>query len=323
MMARQPHHAISLQAPPSLSPNLSQSTISEALPPGSMVTSEKQADKYGSESGASSTTSPVQRMLPTIAIQRQITDELGNEYDFDDDPPDWFIDLSKRDQGRVLSADKQLGKLGKTRLYTKVLSKLGIALEADSDEEEGGEYTEKRAKRTGKPGKLFEKVYNVNNLKRTGSGLGLETMCEEKNCVKPSRKIILEDNPNKKKARYHERGYTDHYGESRKPPICHSEEHPAAWVLSALEDMINNSNGNGYGSASAYQTTQNYKNAKKTVEWELPKLTVGHTQCNLKHKDKLWSTLSQGKQNKLKKEVFEHLENKGLVSGSWNNPKWL
>jgi hypothetical protein len=300
MLARQPRPSISRQATPSLSPALRQSTRSEA------------------------TTSPVQRSRHTLTVQRQITDKNGNDYDFYGNPPDWLLDLSRADQREVLLENDLMTKIGLTEKYTKVLKRLGIALKEESVDDDGdGEYSEKKAKRTGKPNRLFEKVYKVPKLKRTGSGLGLVTMCEEPKCLKRSRELILEDNPANKRARYHERGYQDKHGKSRKPPLCHSTDHPAAWVLSALEDMINVSNGNGYGSATAYKVTKNYTDAKKTVEWDLPELKPGHTECNAKHKDKRWTNLSNSKQNKLKKEVFDHLEGKGLASGSWKNPTWL
>jgi hypothetical protein len=318
MLAGQPRPSISRQALPSHPPEVRQSTISEAIPPEPTV----EANKHVSESGASLATAPVQRSRSTLIVQRQITDERGNEYNFKKKPPDWFIDLKPADRRKVLAEDARLSDADKTKKYTKVLRKLGIEVQEDSDNDEGGEYTEKKAKRTSKPSGMFNRVYKVPTLKRTGSGLGLITECKEPNCLKRTRELILEDNPVKKKARYHERGYQDKYGESRKPPLCHSEEHPAAWVLAALEEMINNSNGKGHGSVSAYQTTRNYAEAKRTVEWDLPELTPGHTECNASHKDKRWNQLSASKQNGLKQEVFEHLENKGLVSGSWKNPTW-
>ena len=318
MLAHQPRPSISPQALPSLSPAVRQSTITEATPPGPTV----EANKHVSESGASPATAPVQRSRSTLTVQRQITDERGYEYDFKNDPPDWFVDLRPADRRKVLAEDARLSDAGKTKEYTKVLEKLGIEVQEESDDDEGGEYTEKKAKRTGKPSGMFNRVYKVPTLKRTGSGLGLVTTCQEPNCLKRKRILILEDNPANKKARYHERGYTDKHGKTQKPPLCHSAKHPAAWVLSALEEMINNSNGNGHGSASAYQTTRNYTEAKRTVEWDLPELTPGHTECNASHKDKRWSQLSTSKQNGLKKEVFDHLVTQGLVSGTWNNPTW-
>lgn len=298
MLARQPRPLISQQATPSPSPALRESTLSEA------------------------TSSSVQRSRSTPTVQRQITDKNGNDYDFNADPPDWFLFLTTREQKEVEIEDRLMARIGMREKYTKVLRTLGIKLKKDSEDDGDGEYTEKKAKRTSKPSSMFNRVYKVPTLKRTGSGLGLITECKEPNCLKRSRELILEDNPVKKKARYHERGYQDKYGNTRKPPLCHSSEHPAAWVLAALEDMINDSNGKGYGSASAYQTTRNYTEAKRTVEWDLPELTPGHTECNASHKDKRWGQLSASKQNRMKKEVFEHLENKGLVSGSWRNPTW-
>jgi hypothetical protein len=294
MLARQPRPTISPPALPSPPPVVRQSTIS-----------------------------PAQRTPSTPTVQRQITDENGNDYDFYSRPPDWLLDLSRADQREVRIEDDLMARIGMREKYTKVLKRLGIKLKEESDDDDGdGEYTEKKAKRTSRPTNIFNRVYKVPKLKRTGSGLGLITECKEPKCLKRSRELILEDNPTNKKARYHERGYRDKYGNTRKPPLCHSSEHPAAWVLAALEDMINNSNGRGYGSASAYQTTRNYTEAKKTVEWDLPELTPGHTECNASHKDKRWSQLSVSKQNRMKKEVFEHLENKGLVSGTWKNPTW-
>jgi hypothetical protein len=235
------------------------------------------------------------------AVQRQITDDQKRHYNFALTPPAWFSRLAPNEQREVLEVERRLKGSGRTKPLRKVLEELVIdhPEEAGMDEHpDDGSFTVKTPKRAAKSSGKFHSVY-PKNLPLSPGRQHHEIACSEPGCALGGT-VKLDTGT------YHE------MNQGQRPPICHPLDLPAAHTGHALDSLVQTHHPN----PAFFMISPQYPAAHKTVQWDLPTLTAGHTSCNLSHKDTPWNSLSPKKQKKVMDEVINHLISRGMLKAA-------
>ena len=241
--------------------------------------------------------------LAQPAVQRQLEDDVYGKHirrlDLKNNPPAWFGKLGRSDREALLLKEKQLVRNGRSQLLSVIAELLAIDLPdapAEVEDPEDASFTMTTPKRASKYGGQFHSVYPT-TMPMSPGGTHHEIACSEPGC-----NTMVKMDP----GTYHE------VGVGKKPPICHPLDLPAAHTGHALDSLVQTHHPN----PAFFMLSAKYTAAKKTVQWDLPTLTAGHTACNLSHKDTPWNYLSTKKQKKVMDEVINHLISQGMLQKS-------